>query len=119
MYVYGCVLLCQCASIFIRKCRICDNVCLHSQNLVFSGDFTMHSSSVSASRCDCANDHLLLPRDRYDLRIRYIPVNFLEKFDQDRTTLFYFYRQVPNRTTLHCYWLSSTGRVDGLDLEGC
>uniref|UniRef100_A0A8C5BS35 non-specific protein-tyrosine kinase n=1 Tax=Gadus morhua TaxID=8049 RepID=A0A8C5BS35_GADMO len=31
---------------------------------------------------------------RYDLRIRYIPVNFLEKFDQDRTTLFYFYRQV-------------------------
>ncbi|XP_072298154.1 protein tyrosine kinase 2 beta, b isoform X3 [Eucyclogobius newberryi] len=31
---------------------------------------------------------------RYDLRIRYIPVNFLEKFQDDRSTLVYFYQQV-------------------------
>ncbi|XP_077408357.1 protein tyrosine kinase 2 beta, b isoform X2 [Vanacampus margaritifer] len=31
---------------------------------------------------------------RYDLRIRYIPVNFLEKFKDDRSTLVYFYQQV-------------------------
>ncbi|KAM3861603.1 protein tyrosine kinase 2 beta, b [Diretmus argenteus] len=33
---------------------------------------------------------------RYDLRVRYIPVNFLEKFKEDRTTLLYFYQQVRN-----------------------
>ncbi|XP_015213508.1 protein-tyrosine kinase 2-beta isoform X1 [Lepisosteus oculatus] len=31
---------------------------------------------------------------RYDLRIRYIPNNFIEKFKEDRTTLLYFYQQV-------------------------
>uniref|UniRef100_A0A8C7JV40 non-specific protein-tyrosine kinase n=1 Tax=Oncorhynchus kisutch TaxID=8019 RepID=A0A8C7JV40_ONCKI len=31
---------------------------------------------------------------RYDLRVRYIPVNFLEKFKEDRTTFLYFYQQV-------------------------
>ncbi|XP_076004826.1 protein tyrosine kinase 2 beta, b isoform X2 [Genypterus blacodes] len=31
---------------------------------------------------------------RYDLRIRYVPVNFLEKFNDDRSTLLYFYQQV-------------------------
>ncbi|KAM9840699.1 protein tyrosine kinase 2 beta, b isoform 2-T3 [Aulostomus maculatus] len=31
---------------------------------------------------------------RYDLRIRYIPVNFLEKFKDDRSTFLYFYQQV-------------------------
>ncbi|XP_061098691.1 protein-tyrosine kinase 2-beta-like isoform X2 [Conger conger] len=31
---------------------------------------------------------------RYDLRIRYIPDNFLEKFKEDRTTMLYFYQQV-------------------------
>lgn len=31
---------------------------------------------------------------RYDLRIRYIPVNFLETFKDDRSTLLYFYQQV-------------------------
>ncbi|KAM6954010.1 protein tyrosine kinase 2 beta, b [Aplochiton taeniatus] len=33
---------------------------------------------------------------RYDLRVRYIPTNFLEKFKSDRTTLMYFYQQVRN-----------------------
>uniref|UniRef100_H3C3U3 non-specific protein-tyrosine kinase n=1 Tax=Tetraodon nigroviridis TaxID=99883 RepID=H3C3U3_TETNG len=33
---------------------------------------------------------------RYDLRIRYVPVNFLEKFNDDRSTLLYFYQQVRN-----------------------
>lgn len=33
---------------------------------------------------------------RYDLRIRYVPVNFLEKFKDDRSTLVYFYQQVRN-----------------------
>ncbi|KAM6945773.1 protein-tyrosine kinase 2-beta [Aplochiton taeniatus] len=31
---------------------------------------------------------------RYDLRIRYIPSNFLEKFKEDKTTMIYFYQQV-------------------------
>eukprot|EP00064_Thunnus_orientalis_P016130 superscaffoldBa00003130_g16193 len=31
---------------------------------------------------------------RYDLRIRYIPSDFVKKFDDDRTTLLYFYQQV-------------------------
>lgn len=32
--------------------------------------------------------------NRYDLRVRYIPVNFLEKFKKDRSTFLYFYQQV-------------------------
>ncbi|XP_038575322.1 protein-tyrosine kinase 2-beta-like isoform X1 [Micropterus salmoides] len=31
---------------------------------------------------------------RYDLRIRYIPLDFMEKFKDDRTTMLYFYQQV-------------------------
>ncbi|XP_070850089.1 protein-tyrosine kinase 2-beta-like [Chaetodon trifascialis] len=31
---------------------------------------------------------------RYDLRIRYIPSDFMEKFKDDRTTMLYFYQQV-------------------------
>ncbi|XP_023276021.1 protein-tyrosine kinase 2-beta-like [Seriola lalandi dorsalis] len=31
---------------------------------------------------------------RYDLRIRYIPSDFMEKFKNDRTTMLYFYQQV-------------------------
>ncbi|KAL2098840.1 hypothetical protein ACEWY4_005320 [Coilia grayii] len=31
---------------------------------------------------------------RYDLRIRYIPKDFIEKFKEDKTTLLYFYQQV-------------------------
>uniref|UniRef100_I3KDA3 non-specific protein-tyrosine kinase n=1 Tax=Oreochromis niloticus TaxID=8128 RepID=I3KDA3_ORENI len=31
---------------------------------------------------------------RYDLRIRYIPSDFMERFQDDRTTMLYFYQQV-------------------------
>ncbi|XP_020510002.2 protein-tyrosine kinase 2-beta isoform X2 [Labrus bergylta] len=31
---------------------------------------------------------------RYDLRVRYIPSDFMEKFKDDRTTMLYFYQQV-------------------------
>ncbi|CAB1413467.1 unnamed protein product [Pleuronectes platessa] len=31
---------------------------------------------------------------RYDLRLRYIPSDFMEKFKEDRTTMLYFYQQV-------------------------
>lgn len=31
---------------------------------------------------------------RYDLRIRYIPSDFMEVFRDDRTTMLYFYLQV-------------------------
>ncbi|CAL8312969.1 unnamed protein product [Lota lota] len=53
---------------------------------------------------------------RYDLRIRYIPVNFLEKFNQDRTTLFYFYRQVRSE-----YMQKHASKVsDGMAMQlGC
>lgn len=31
---------------------------------------------------------------RYDLRIRYIPSDVMEAFEDDRTTMLYFYQQV-------------------------
>lgn len=37
---------------------------------------------------------------RYDLRIRYIPSDFMEKFKDDSTTMLYFYQQVSNM----CVW---------------
>ncbi|CAI9568777.1 unnamed protein product [Staurois parvus] len=33
---------------------------------------------------------------RYDLRIRYLPDNYIESFKQDKTTLLYFYQQLRN-----------------------
>nr|XP_046228613.1 protein tyrosine kinase 2 beta, b isoform X3 [Scatophagus argus] len=53
---------------------------------------------------------------RYDLRIRYIPVNFLEKFKDDRSTFFYFYQQV--RSDYMQYHASKVS--DGMALQlGC
>uniref|UniRef100_A0A3Q2YR59 non-specific protein-tyrosine kinase n=1 Tax=Hippocampus comes TaxID=109280 RepID=A0A3Q2YR59_HIPCM len=53
---------------------------------------------------------------RYDLRIRYIPVNFLEKFKEDRSTLVYFYQQV--RSDYMQYHASKVS--DGMALQlGC
>ncbi|XP_056872045.1 protein tyrosine kinase 2 beta, b isoform X1 [Takifugu flavidus] len=53
---------------------------------------------------------------RYDLRIRYVPVNFLEKFSDDRSTLLYFYQQVRSD-----YMQSHACKVsDGMALQlGC
>lgn len=34
------------------------------------------------------------PVARYDLQIRYLPDDFMERFQEDRTTLLYFYQQV-------------------------
>lgn len=31
---------------------------------------------------------------RYDLQIRYLPEDYMERFTEDRTTLLYFYQQV-------------------------
>lgn len=60
--------------------------------------------------------HHLEAEWRYDLRIRYIPVNFLEKFQDDRSTLVYFYQQVRND-----YMQYHAGKVsDGMALQlGC
>ncbi|XP_045900804.1 protein tyrosine kinase 2 beta, b [Micropterus dolomieu] len=53
---------------------------------------------------------------RYDLRIRYIPVNFLERFKDDRSTLVYFYQQV--RNDYMQYYASKVS--DGMALQlGC
>ncbi|KAJ8008671.1 hypothetical protein DPEC_G00080840 [Dallia pectoralis] len=53
---------------------------------------------------------------RYDLRVRYIPVNFLDKFKEDRTTLLYFYQQV--RSDYMLYHASKVS--DGMALQlGC
>ncbi|CAN9498236.1 unnamed protein product [Ophioblennius macclurei] len=53
---------------------------------------------------------------RYDLRIRYIPIDFMEKFKDDKTTMLYFYQQV--RTD---YMLQYASKVsDGMALQlGC
>ncbi|CAJ1078154.1 protein tyrosine kinase 2 beta%2C b [Xyrichtys novacula] len=53
---------------------------------------------------------------RYDLRIRYVPVNFLEKFKDDRSTFVYFYQQV--RSDYMQYHASKVS--DGMALQlGC
>uniref|UniRef100_A0A8D3CY90 non-specific protein-tyrosine kinase n=1 Tax=Scophthalmus maximus TaxID=52904 RepID=A0A8D3CY90_SCOMX len=53
---------------------------------------------------------------RYDLRIRYIPVNFTEKFQDDRSTFVYFYQQV--RSDYMQYHASKVS--DGMALQlGC
>ncbi|KAG7242964.1 hypothetical protein INR49_017655 [Caranx melampygus] len=53
---------------------------------------------------------------RYDLRIRYIPVSFLERFQDDRSTLMYFYQQV--RSDYMQYHASKVS--DGMALQlGC
>ncbi|XP_070711842.1 protein-tyrosine kinase 2-beta-like isoform X1 [Pempheris klunzingeri] len=53
---------------------------------------------------------------RYDLRIRYIPSDFMEKFTDDRTTMLYFYQQVRSD-----YMLQYASKVsDGMALQlGC
>ncbi|XP_041832020.1 protein tyrosine kinase 2 beta, b [Melanotaenia boesemani] len=53
---------------------------------------------------------------RYDLRIRYVPVNFIEKFKDDRPTFLYFYQQV--RSDYMQYHASKVS--DGMALQlGC
>ncbi|XP_052009568.1 protein-tyrosine kinase 2-beta-like [Xyrauchen texanus] len=53
---------------------------------------------------------------RYDLRIRYIPPDFLEKLKEDKTTMLYFYQQVRSDYMKH-----SASRVsNGMALQlGC
>ncbi|XP_028256707.1 protein-tyrosine kinase 2-beta-like [Parambassis ranga] len=53
---------------------------------------------------------------RYDIRIRYIPSEFMEKFKDDRTTLLYFYQQV--RSDYMQHYASKVS--DGMALQlGC
>ncbi|XP_054645029.1 protein-tyrosine kinase 2-beta-like isoform X2 [Dunckerocampus dactyliophorus] len=53
---------------------------------------------------------------RYDLRIRYIPSDFMERFQDDRTTMLYFYQQIRSD-----YMLKFASKVsDGMALQlGC
>uniref|UniRef100_A0A8C3AF09 non-specific protein-tyrosine kinase n=1 Tax=Cyclopterus lumpus TaxID=8103 RepID=A0A8C3AF09_CYCLU len=60
--------------------------------------------------------HHLEAEWRYDLRIRYVPVNFLEKFKDDRSTLVFFYQQVRSDYMQH----HATKVSDGMALQlGC
>ncbi|KAK3562987.1 hypothetical protein QTP86_013255 [Hemibagrus guttatus] len=53
---------------------------------------------------------------RYDLRIRYIPSDFLEKLNEDKTTMLYFYHQVRSDYMQHC----ASKVSDGMALQlGC
>ncbi|KAK6488665.1 protein-tyrosine kinase 2-beta-like isoform X1 [Huso huso] len=53
---------------------------------------------------------------RYDLRIRYIPDNYAEKFKTDKTTLIYFYLQVRSDYMQYC----ASKVSDGMALQlGC
>ncbi|KAM4601738.1 protein-tyrosine kinase 2-beta-like [Polymixia lowei] len=53
---------------------------------------------------------------RYDLRIRYIPADFKEKFKEDRTSMLYFYQQV--RSDYMQHFASKVS--DGMALQlGC
>ncbi|XP_071598406.1 protein-tyrosine kinase 2-beta isoform X2 [Heliangelus exortis] len=53
---------------------------------------------------------------RYDLQIRYLPEDFLERFQEDRTTLLYFYQQLRSE-----YMQSYASKVsEGMALQlGC
>ncbi|XP_058691256.1 protein-tyrosine kinase 2-beta isoform X1 [Poecile atricapillus] len=53
---------------------------------------------------------------RYDLQIRYLPEDFMERFQEDRTTLLYFYQQVRSE-----YMQSYASKVsEGMALQlGC
>ncbi|XP_056157026.1 protein-tyrosine kinase 2-beta [Lampris incognitus] len=60
--------------------------------------------------------HHLEAEWRYDLRIRYIPVDFMEKFKEDRTSMLYFYNQV--RSDYMQHYASKVS--DGMALQlGC
>ncbi|KAM9465702.1 protein-tyrosine kinase 2-beta isoform 2-T4 [Clarias gariepinus] len=53
---------------------------------------------------------------RYDLRIRYIPSDFLEKLKEDKTTMLYFYQQVRSDYMQKC----ASKVSDGMALQlGC
>ncbi|XP_076835393.1 protein-tyrosine kinase 2-beta isoform X2 [Brachyhypopomus gauderio] len=53
---------------------------------------------------------------RYDLRIRYIPTDFLEKLKEDETTMLYFYQQVRSDYMQYC----ASKVSDGMALQlGC
>ncbi|TSO25140.1 Protein-tyrosine kinase 2-beta [Bagarius yarrelli] len=53
---------------------------------------------------------------RYDLRIRYIPSDFLEKLKEDKTTMLYFYHQARSDYMQHC----ASKVSDGMALQlGC
>uniref|UniRef100_A0A3Q2R269 non-specific protein-tyrosine kinase n=1 Tax=Fundulus heteroclitus TaxID=8078 RepID=A0A3Q2R269_FUNHE len=53
---------------------------------------------------------------RYDLRIRYIPLDFMETFKDDRTTMLYFYQQIRS-DYMHNY---ASKVSDGMALQlGC
>ncbi|XP_048046372.1 protein-tyrosine kinase 2-beta isoform X4 [Megalobrama amblycephala] len=53
---------------------------------------------------------------RYDLRIRYIPPDFLQKLKEDKTTMLYFYQQVRSDYMQH----SARKVSDGMALQlGC
>lgn len=58
---------------------------------VRDGDLAMGRGSLCApptAQQDCA-----VP-PRYDLQIRYLPEDYMERFLEDKTTLLYFYQQV-------------------------
>lgn len=47
---------------------------------------------------------------RYDLRVRYIPLDFMEKFKEDRTTMLYLYLQVSRAQVAYQQgWTGHTG----------
>ncbi|XP_077600834.1 protein-tyrosine kinase 2-beta-like [Stigmatopora nigra] len=54
----------------------------------------LHPDLTMAELIQRYEDQHLEAEWRYDLRIRYIPRDFLEKFQEDRTTMLYFYQQL-------------------------
>lgn len=54
----------------------------------------MHVCRLMSKKCMNGKALCNVPLCRYDLRIRYIPPNFMEDFESDRTTMLYFYQQV-------------------------
>ncbi|XP_037334053.2 protein-tyrosine kinase 2-beta-like [Pungitius pungitius] len=72
--------------------RLC--YCLLLKHLKSSDVHWLHPDLTVAELTRRYEQQHLEAEWRYDLRIRYIPSDFMEKFKDDRTTMLYFYKQV-------------------------
>ncbi|XP_037617484.1 protein-tyrosine kinase 2-beta-like [Sebastes umbrosus] len=90
--------------------------CLLLKHLKSSVIHWLHPDLTVSELTQRYEQHHLEAEWRYDLRIRYIPSDFMEKFKDDRTTMLYFYQQVRSDYMQLC----ASKVSDGMALQlGC
>ncbi|CAL9698465.1 unnamed protein product [Knipowitschia caucasica] len=111
--VVGVVLASGCVGPQIQNCDVFGLLLKHLKS---SAKHWLHRDMSITELTQRYERHHLEAEWRYDLRIRYIPKDFLEKFKEDRTTMLYLYQQVRSD-----YMLNYASRVsDGMALQlGC